>query len=205
MVLAELDHLVVAATELEDGVAYVQGALGLPMGGGGEHPAMGTHNRLMSLGPRDYLEVIAVDPDAAPPDRPRLFDLDTFSGAPRLANWVMRVKNLSAALAEAPEGIGAAVPLSRGPYRWQMAIPADGKLPFDGLFPSFIEWQGAHPAPALDDVEARLISLTISHPRAGALGWALSPFLDDDRVVITRGAPGMRAVIHTPAGERELV
>lgn len=201
---AELDHLVVTAGKLEEGVAHVEAALGLSMDGGGEHPTMGTHNRLMGLGPADYLEVIAVNPSAVPPLRPRLFDLDNFTGPPRLTSWVMRVEDLGEALAEAPEGIGAAVPLTRGGYRWRMAIPDDGKLPFDGLFPSFIEWQGEHPAPALADVGARLVSLTLSHPQAGALGWALGPFLDDDRVLIRQGPPGMRAVIHTPDGEKVL-
>ena len=35
-----------------------------PLESGGRHPHMGTHNRLLSLGPDLYLEVIAVDPDA---------------------------------------------------------------------------------------------------------------------------------------------
>ena len=76
--------------------------------------------------------------------------------------------------------------------------------PFDGFFPSFIEWKSVHPAPKLAATGARLISLTITHPESGALGWALAPFLDDDRVVIKKGDPGMRAEIYTPDGEKGL-
>lgn len=75
-----LDHLVVAARTLEEGVAYVADTLGIEPAGGGAHPSMRTHNRLFGLWGRAYLEVIAADPDApAPADgrpRPRLFGLD---------------------------------------------------------------------------------------------------------------------------------
>jgi hypothetical protein len=59
-----LDHLVVAARTLEEGAAWVTGRLGVSMAPGGKHALMGTHNRLLSLGARAYLEVIAIDPDA---------------------------------------------------------------------------------------------------------------------------------------------
>ncbi|MEO7742546.1 MAG: VOC family protein [Usitatibacter sp.] len=46
----ELDHLVIAAATLEEGVRYVEAQLGVTMGPGGKHATMGTHNRLLSLG-----------------------------------------------------------------------------------------------------------------------------------------------------------
>lgn len=58
-----LDHITVVARSLDEGVAHVCDALGIKMPSGGAHPAMGTHNRLMALGPGFFLEVIAVDPD----------------------------------------------------------------------------------------------------------------------------------------------
>ncbi|WP_393939598.1 VOC family protein [Piscinibacter sakaiensis] len=55
--------------------------------GGGAHPHMGTHNRLLRLGDHCYLEVIAIDPAAPPPARARWFGLDRLApdAAPRLA------------------------------------------------------------------------------------------------------------------------
>lgn len=205
MALGVLDHLVVSAGSLAEGVANVEAVLGVPLAGGGEHAHMGTHNRLLALGPDDYLEVIAVNPAARRPPYPRLFDLDNFSGVPRLTNWVMRVKNLGEALAQAPMGTGVATPLSRGDFRWNMAVPVSGQYPFGGAAPGMIEWLGAHPAPLLPASGCRLRALEIAHPEAAALRAALDPFLDDARVRIVAGkARAMRAEIETPHGVREL-
>jgi hypothetical protein len=196
--MLRLDHLAISAERLEDGVALVERLLGVPMAGGGQHPAMGTHNRLLSLGDL-YLEVIAVDPAATPPGRPRWFDLDRFSGPPRLTTWIVATDDMEAALATGPQGWGAAMDLARGDYRWQMAVPADGRLPFDGTCPALIRWQGAlHPAPALPDHGLRLSRLVVSHPQAAVLQAALA--LADPRVTFTPGPPGLSAVIDTPQG-----
>lgn len=196
--MLRLDHLAISAERLEDGVALVERRLGVPMAGGGQHPAMGTHNRLLSLGDL-YLEVIAVDPAATPPGRPRWFDLDRFSGPPRLTTWIVATDDMEAALATGPQGWGAAMDLARGDYRWQMAVPGDGRLPFDGACPALIRWQGAlHPAPALPDHGLRLSRLVVSHPQAAVLQAALA--LADPRVTFTPGPPGLSAVIDTPQG-----
>ncbi|SPH18518.1 hypothetical protein DEA8626_02057 [Defluviimonas aquaemixtae] len=201
--MAEFDHLAVSARILDEGAADVEAALGVALETGGRHPLMGTHNRLLSLGPSEYLEVIAIDPDAPAPDRPRWFALDAFSGPPRLTNWVLRVDDLHAALAGAPEGAGWPIDLARGAYRWRMAVPEDGRLPFDNRFPALIEWRShAHPAAALPDRGCRLLKLEVSHSEAGALGRALP--LNDPRIDFVVGPPGLRAVIATPAGERVL-
>lgn len=199
------DHIAISATDLAEGVAAVEAALGLHLAGGGEHPLMATHNRLLGLGDL-YLEVIAANPAAPRPSRPRWFDLDSFSGPPRLTNWVVRSKSLTHDLALCPNGTGTPLALQRGDYRWQMAVPANGKLPFDGTFPALIQWQGTlHPTQALPDSGARLTRLEIAHPKADALQAALAPLFHDPRVVIVPGpAKAMRASFTTPHGVRVL-
>lgn len=198
------DHLAVTAETLDEGVAAVEAALGVAMAGGGKHPYMGTHNRLLGLGDL-YLEVIAADPEAPRPAWPRWFDMDRFAGRPRLTNWISRCDDLPAALAVAPPGCGVPVALARGDYRWQMAVPADGRLPFDSCFPALIHWEGSlHPARALPDAGVRLIRFEIAHPEAPALRAVLAPLIADARVAVVPGERAMRAVFATPAGERVL-
>lgn len=196
--MLRLDHLAISAASLAEGAALVEAALGVPMAGGGQHPAMGTHNRLLGLGDL-YLEVIAVDPDAPAPGRARWFDLDRFSGPPRLTTWIVATDDMAKALATGPAGWGTPLALARGDYRWQMAVPDDGRLPYDNTCPALIQWGGTlHPAAALPDQGLRLARLRITHPQADALRAALA--LDDPRVTFATGPAGLHAVIDTPRG-----
>lgn len=206
----QFDHLAVAAEELEAGAQAVAAALGVALEPGGVHPAMGTHNWLLSLGPGEYLEVIAIDPAAPPPPQPRWFALDEFAGPARPVAWVACSENgaegLARALALAPPGVGRPMDLARGDLRWSMTVPESGLLPLDGLFPALIGWKGtAHPADRLPDRGVRLRRLVVSHPQAGALRAALAPLINDPRVVITLGAePALAAEFDTPHGTRFL-
>lgn len=130
----------------------------------GKHVTMGTHNRLLSLGPRRFLEVIAIDPEAPAPARPRWFELDTPAMRERLArsaalvHWVERSDDLEVATREylVPVDI---TPFARGAYRWKMALTRDGSLPAGGAIATLIQWDGAHPADALADAGVRLADL----------------------------------------------
>jgi hypothetical protein len=48
----ELDHIVIGAATLEDGVRFVKQKLGVDIPPGGKHPLMSTHNHVMQLGRR---------------------------------------------------------------------------------------------------------------------------------------------------------
>ncbi|HUP30702.1 MAG TPA: VOC family protein, partial [Usitatibacter sp.] len=99
-----LDHLVVAARNLEDGAAWLESRLGAVLSPGGKHVLMGTHNRLLSLGEGRYLELISVDPEAPPPGRARWFDLDSpamqvrLARSPALIHWAVRTDDIEDAL-----------------------------------------------------------------------------------------------------------
>lgn len=200
-----LDHLAVSAETLEAGVEWVEMALGLPLAGGGKHPHMATHNRLLGLGDL-YLEVIAIDPAAPAPAWPRWFDLDNFRGPPRLTNWICRTENLDAALAAAPPGTGTPVDLARADYRWRLAVPPTGRLPFADRFPALIQWQGdLHPAKTLRDQGVRLLRLELTHPEAPALQAALAGQFTDPRVTLHLGPHrAWQATFSTPHGIRVL-
>jgi hypothetical protein len=201
-----LDHIAVAAETLAEGAAHVEAALGVELSDVGVHDRMGTHNRLLGLGPGVYLEVIAINPDAAPPAQARWFDLDNFTGKPRLTNWIVRTDDLAGVLEGAPAGMGVPISFARGPYLWQMGVPPDGKLPWEGAAPALIEWQSAlHPAERLPDRGCRLVGLTVEHPEAEAM-LAAFPALGAVAGVRVAAGPVKRlwAEIDTPDGRKFL-
>jgi hypothetical protein len=204
--MLELDHIAVAGETLEAASAHVEEALGVSLQPGGEHDVFFTHNRLLGLEDGLYLEAIAINPQAPQPDRPRWFDLDRFSGPPRLTNWICRSPDLAAVLAALPVDAGTAVSLRRGDLRWQMAVPASGRLPFDNLHPALIQWgSDLHPANRLAASGCRLKRLIVTHPDASSLGDVLGRFLHDGRLVFDTGpVPALRAEFDTPHGPRVL-
>ena len=103
-----LDHLAVSGETRDAARAHIEEALGFPMQTGGEHEKFATHNHLMGLEDGLYLEAISIDPNVPNPDRARWFNLDNFSGTPRLTNWICAVPDMAAAL-ERWEDVGTAV------------------------------------------------------------------------------------------------
>lgn len=197
----ELDHIAVAGATLAEATAHLQNSLGVTPQQGGAHAVFHTHNMLLGLSDGLYAEAIAINPDAPAPDRPRWFDLDRFTGEPRLTNWICRCDDLDATLATLPGGFGAPVSLRRGDLRWRMAVPENGILPFDNCAPALIQWQsGGHPATRLDATGCRLVTLEVSHPEAQALADILAPHLSDARVTFTTGPAGLRARFDSDRG-----
>jgi catechol 2,3-dioxygenase-like lactoylglutathione lyase family enzyme len=198
--VSTLDHLVVAADDLERGAQWVADRLGVGLDAGGRHAAFGTHNRLLSLGPDSYLEVIAVDPDAPAPDRPRWFELDTaamrerVADGPALVHWVVRVDSV--------DEIADPLELSRGDNRWVIGVPPDGRMPLSGLAPSRILWRTPPPSTLLPDKGVRLRQLVLSTDEPvlvrDALGGVRGP------VVVTEGPLGLSATLDTPTGPVEV-
>jgi hypothetical protein len=199
--MASFDHLAVSAATLGEGVSHVEAVLGHPLGPGGKHAAMSTHNRLLGLAGGAYLEVIATDPDAPDPGRPRWFGLDRRAGPPRIATWVARVDDLDAAVARMPFA-GTPLTLERGPYRWRMAVPDDGQPPFGGCFPALIAWETD--PPAFPETGLSLTRLTLRHPEAVALRAVLTDLIDDRHIAVEEGPRAIEAVIDTQAGRRTL-
>lgn len=199
--MLQLDHLVVTAADLDQGAAEVEQALGVTLGPGGQHAEMGTHNRLLGLGDGAYLEVIAPDPAAAPPGHARWYALDQRRPRARLSHWAARVSDLQTVLEEVPLALGAAMDFARGAYRWQMAVPEDGLLPYNGAAPAVLAWQGAaHPAADLPDQGCRLLSVTVSHPQVEALLAAFPGLASMSKLRFERGRFEISAEIETPSG-----
>jgi hypothetical protein len=203
----EPDHLVVVAENLRTGCDWVEERLGVRPQQGGRHVAMGTHNALLSLGLRFYLEVITVDPEGVAPGRPRWFDLDeprmraALAEGPHLAHWVARTGDLDAAAARIPD-LGVPTPMARGDLVWRITIPGDGHRPGRGLVPTLIEWPGArHPTDNMADSGCRLVAVAGEHPEPAPVRAELAILGLSETMKVTYGkSPRIAAMIRTSRG-----
>ncbi|MFA5922612.1 MAG: VOC family protein [Methylococcaceae bacterium] len=203
--------MAIIAPSLEVGVEYVRQTLGVNPQVGGEHPRMGTHNCLLKLGEKFYLEVIAINPNASQPNRPRWFQLDEPDPSQpiRLATWIARTDDIVAASTASPIPLGEVEPMSRGQMNWLITIPADGSLPLHGIAPTLIQWTaGVHPAAVLQESGCALVRLEGFHPEAEKVISVLESigFEGDFRVFALPPdqKPYLVAHIQTPAGIRHL-
>jgi len=204
-----LDHITVTAFSLEAGAAFVSETLGVSPQIGGEHPRMATHNLLLRLGDTTFLEVIAPNPAAQSPSRPRWFALDSLGplSPPSVSTWVVRTSNIQAAVATASEPLGNIEPMSRGALNWLITIPTDGSVPLNGTAPALIEWHtDVHPAAKLEDKGLALAKLEIFHPNPDRVSQLLSSLELDAPVSVLPAQPGtfthLVAHINTPQGLR---
>ena len=210
-----IDHLVVAAETLEQGVDYIQHALGVNIPSGGMHPKMGTHNRLMQLGDALFLEVIAIHPNAPAPEQPRWFGLDdayvrrSLEDGPTLLTWVVNTDNIKSLMQKTRFDFGLPELISRDDLNWYFGLPDDGRLLAGGMLPYLIEWQtDQHPARHMKDRGCKLERLTLYHPCATWLKHLLESIDIAHQISIEslpeNDTPFMLALIETPAGVKEL-
>src|SRR5262252_2609059 len=206
----ELDHLVVACKDLDQGTAWLIDRLGVEPQPGGKHPLMGTHNRLLRVGAGCYLELIAIDPDAPAPARPRWFSLDApemqarLAEGPELVTWAVRTDKIVEAVTRVPE-LGQVHAVTRGAYAWRITIPEDGSLQFGGLLPTVIQWDSdAHPAAALEPRGFELQELTLAHPMSAGLVTMFRALRISGPVELKAGPKELAALLRTPKGLVEI-
>lgn len=222
--MSALDHLVILAASLAEGVAWCEATLGVTPGPGGEHPLMGTHNRLLRIAtpdfPNAYFEIIAINP-VANNDHMTMgklwFDMENpdltakvARDGPQLIHWVARVSDVRAAVALlAAQGIdrGEVIRASRatpaGLLQWQITVRPDGQRLFNGCLPTLIQWGDTHPAASMPQSGVTLQSFSLRHPDAAALRSACDS-LGLAQTPITPGPPRLSARLQTPKGLVEI-
>ena len=217
---AQIDHLVIAASTLEEGVAWCERTLGITPGTGGEHPLMGTHNRLCSIAtaqyPTAYLEIIAINSGAVCARKygeKRWFDLDYVAlqqqlqqTGPQLIHFV--VSKLHAAPAvqaladlgiERGELLSASRATPQGLLSWQITVRHDGQRLMHGTLPTLIEWGNVHPTQHLTASGVTLQSLSASFPNVDELHAAYAA-INLQGVGVSQGHANLTATLHTPRG-----
>lgn len=222
MSTACVDHLVVLAADLASGVDWCERTLGVRPTAGGEHPLMGTHNRILNVSspahPRAYLEVIAINSGAikqAPASTSRWFDMDdpalqaqVAAQGPQPIHWVASLPDVAAGCtALAALGldrgplITASRPTPQGLLQWQISVRPDGQRLLDGCLPTLIQWGAVHPCDSLPPCGVALERLALQHPQAPLLQAAVSALgLLTAVPVQTAAVPRIEATLHTPRG-----
>ena len=211
---AVLDHLVVAAASLEQGVAWCESTLGVTPGPGGTHPLMSTHNRLMKIStaafPDCFLEIIAIDPAALPPGRARWFGLDdpalqhALQAGPRLLHAVARSTMLDMhrwgliTVGQKPgEPLSASREMPDGLLQWEILVREDGQLNCGGALPTLMQWKGPHPAARMAESGLSLKALTLH----GVPERARDVLRLRGVQVLPEAGPAITATLATPMGD----
>ena len=217
---AQIDHLVVAASTLDEGVAWCESTLGITPGPGGEHPLMGTHNRLFSIAsplyPCAYFEIIAITSGAASVrniSALRWFDLDNKAlqlqlkqSGPQLIHFVANTPQAAPAIQALTKlGIdrGELLEASRmtpnGLLAWKITVRTDGQRLMQGTLPTLIEWGDVHPTQHMASSGVTLQSLTANQPDTDDLRAAYTA-INLQGVEVVQGLPNLVATFNTPRG-----
>jgi pimeloyl-ACP methyl ester carboxylesterase len=218
---AQVDHLVVVAATLAQGVQWCEATLGITPGPGGRHALMGTHNRLFKIAsqryPQAYFEIIAIDPAAPAPGRQRWFDMDDPILREQLARAGPQLVHFAASVPDARASVAALAaqdidrgaiqqvsrPAAHGLLQWQITVRDDGQRLFKGCLPTLIQWGDTHPTQDMPDSGVTLQELQVSHPRLKALGAAYHT-IGLHGVSIKEGPASLRAHLLTPRGVIEI-
>jgi len=183
-----LDHVIWACNDLERGVARFEALTGVAPRYGGVHASGHTHNALVALSERCYLEILA--PTGSPAaDEDEWCRFARAADEPTLLTYCLRSPQPLSALAVAAESLGADATRVGANGRstpegvrlhWQWVGPKFAA--FGRAFPFFIDWlDSPHPAasapsvglarqaPAAPPAQIRLTRFAVGHPNAARL------------------------------------
>jgi Glyoxalase-like domain len=203
-----LDHLLIGAATLENGIGWLEERTGVRAMVGGSHPGLGTWNALASLGPGQYIEILA--PDPAQPGVGTFYvpGLRDFA-APRIATWAARSVDLARGFPATlphdfscePARAGARIRPDGTRLAWTLAFPRHREhLAFDGALPFFIEWGSYDDHPGKSTPPGlTLHALRFSHPEPGSLESALAA-LGIDGAVKPAAQASIEVELDTPRG-----
>ena len=205
-----LDHLVLAAPDLDAAVAAFAERTGVRPQPGGSHDGLGTANQLVDLGNGAYLEIIGPDPAQPAPAQPRPFGIDELE-SPRLVTWAIRTEALDDLIAEARAGgydPGPARAMSRRTpggelLEWRLTAP---RFDYgDGLVPFLIDWGGTPHPTSRGLPRAELVDLRATHPDPASVRPALAALRADlhldiaDHVSLSARVRGVAGPVGVPA------
>lgn len=201
-----LDHIVVAAPDLDDAVGRIETATGVRLEQGGVHPRFGTKNYLATFGDGTYFELIGADPENTEFSGERAFRVNEVT-EPRAVAWAIEPESIEAATAAARQAgtdLGAPFPGSRrNPdgtlLQWRLTPPLAEP---SGVIPFLLDWDGSTSPAFTVQPRLSLVHLQATHPdpdyaRAvlAALGTDLAVGEGPERLIVTIEGPTGRLAL----------
>ncbi len=163
-----LDHIVIGSFTLEEGTKFVENILQAKLSEIGYHKDIGTHNRVIRISEKVYLELISIDPKTNKLNNRKWFNLDNsklqskLKKSPQVIGYVIENDNMNITKYYDPF-----FESSRDIYKWQFAMPTFNKNILDseiiekGMIPSLISWKSDKPVYQMKKNQFELISLEI--------------------------------------------
>ncbi|MDA8020441.1 MAG: VOC family protein [Thermoanaerobaculia bacterium] len=203
----ELDHLIWGVPDLDDGIREIERRTGVRAAYGGRHHGVGTHNAVLGLGGRTYLEILAPDPNQT--------RFSSFGALvrdlrePKLLSWALRTTDVRARSEVAQrEGLRPGVVLSMSrrmasgtTLSWRF-MQVEGH-DFGPLMPFMIEWRCSEHPSRQSPTGCELQTLSIESPDAPKLKNHLA-ILGMTQEVQAATRADLRAEISAPTGSISL-
>ena len=163
-----LDHIVFGSFTLDEGTKFIENILQAKLSEIGYHKDIGTHNRVIRISEKVYLEVIAIDPKKSKLNNRKWFNLDNsklqskLKKTPQVIGYVIENDNMNITKYYDPF-----FESSRDIYKWQFAMPTfnnnilNSEIVEAGMIPSLISWKSDKPVYQMKKNQFELISLEI--------------------------------------------
>jgi len=209
-----LDHVVYGVPDLKQAIQLFQEKAGISPVIAGKHPHLGTHNAVLSLGNLQYLEFIALDPEAPKMER----KLPSWCAAllglskPKIMTWVVQTNMIEKAVEELnalgnfqinPPEAFSRVKADGTKISMKLAFKKDPPPPCDGLIPFLIDWgQSPHPSKSVE-CKCQIKEWYGCHPDADKISVILKK-VGIDFLIKKASIPSMHLVLKTPRGDVEI-
>jgi Glyoxalase-like domain len=206
-----LDHIMLAAPDLEAAVADFEQRTGVRPSEGGRHPGQGSRNVLATLGNGCYLEIIG--PDLTQDRTNNLGEVLSRLTTPTLLKFAVGTGDI-AGVHQRASGLGL-WPLASsgaradGPFAMSRTLPTGevlkwrllllGSASYEGYVPFFIQWNGEpHPSQTAA-TGCTLERFWVEHPDAAGLAQLYSE-LQVAVDVVPASQPRLNLALRTPKG-----
>jgi Glyoxalase-like domain len=206
-----LDHIMLAAPDLEAAVVDFEQRTGVRPSEGGRHPGQGSRNVLATLGNGCYLEIIG--PDLGQDRSNNFGEVLSRLRAPALLKFATGTRDIEAVHQRASKlglwPLASSGARANGPFAMSRALPSGevlkwrllllGSGDYEGYVPFFIQWDSEPHPSRTAATGCALERFWVEHPNAAGLA-KLYTELEVAVDVLPADHPRLNLALQTPKG-----